>query len=102
MTFPLGSLRSGVSSEARGGERPSDAAASVRVTGRLNRHVAMQAPEPVAPTDTGVGHPARLLIGAVVWVLCFLALLSHNALDPAFTTSGQNPEPTNQIGRAHV
>ncbi|MEN9451507.1 MAG: hypothetical protein RLZZ369_566 [Pseudomonadota bacterium] len=98
MTFPLGSLRSGASSEARGGERPSDAAASVRVTGRLNRHVAMQAPEPVAPTDTGVGHPARLLIGAVVWVLCFLALLSHNALDPAFTTSGQNPEPTNLVG----
>ena len=98
MTFPLGSLRSGASSEARGGERPTDAAASVRVTGRLHRQMAVQAPEPVASSDTGFGFQSRLLIGAVIWVLCVLALVSHNALDPAFTTSGQHAEPTNLVG----
>ncbi|MGE5451678.1 MAG: DNA translocase FtsK [Acidobacteriota bacterium] len=99
MTFPLGSLRSGASPEARGGERPSDAAASLRLTGRLHRHMAAQPAEPVdVPPDTGLGYQARLLTGAVVWVLCLLALISHNALDPAFTTSGQHPEPTNLVG----
>ncbi|HET8694514.1 MAG TPA: DNA translocase FtsK 4TM domain-containing protein [Aquabacterium sp.] len=98
MTFPLGSLRTGASAEARGGERPVDAAASVRVSGRLHRHTGVPAPEPVQVPDTGVGFQARLLIGAVVWLLSFLALISHNALDPAFTTSGQHAEPTNLVG----
>ena len=98
MTFPLGSLRSGAASEARGGERLPDATASLRITGRLHRHAAVQAPEPVEPVDTGIGFQSRLLVGAVLWVLCLLALISHSALDPAFTTSGQHQEPVNLVG----
>ena len=63
MTFPLGSLR-------------GDGADS-----RLSRDL--------------VNHPAphwreqaALLIGAVVWLIALLALATHSAVDPGFSTSG--------------
>ncbi|MFN4264868.1 MAG: DNA translocase FtsK [Aquabacterium sp.] len=59
-------------------------------------------PPPVASIDPdaepAISQPARLLIGAVVWVLCVLAMISHDSLDPAFTTSGQHDHPVNLVG----
>ena len=44
-----------------------------------------------------------LLAGAVLWLLALLALLTHNAADPGFSTSGTGQSLHNkagQIGRA--
>jgi DNA segregation ATPase FtsK/SpoIIIE, S-DNA-T family len=88
MTFPLGSLRadSGATSGAarsshtlRGGS-PASAASS--------HHPA------------GWRAQLRLLIGAVLWLLALLALATHNAADPAFSTSGSTAAALNKAGLA--
>jgi S-DNA-T family DNA segregation ATPase FtsK/SpoIIIE len=86
MTFPLGSLRSdnGVSS----GFVPAGAA---------SRRDASRAP--AAPH-----HPAgwraqlELLVTGVLWLLAVLALVTHNAGDAAFSTSGTAAVTLNKAG----
>ena len=87
MTFPLGSLRAdgGAPVSARSGSPSRSAPAAV---------------------PTPVHHPAgwraqlRLLIGGVLWLLAVLALATHNAADPAFSTSGSTAAVINKAGLA--
>ncbi|MGC4060338.1 MAG: DNA translocase FtsK 4TM domain-containing protein [Aquabacterium sp.] len=51
------------------------------------------------PLENTVRFQAGLLIGSVLWLLALLAMVSHNRLDAAFTTSGQHPEPSNWVGQ---
>jgi S-DNA-T family DNA segregation ATPase FtsK/SpoIIIE len=99
MTFPLGSLRSDGAAPARGKERRAEATPP-RVTGRLHRVPAAPVVEAQAPIEHTLRFQAALLFGGVLWLLMLLALASHNRLDPAFTTSGQNTEVANWAGRA--
>jgi len=100
MTFPLGSLRSEASADAKS-DRRADAAASLRVTGRLHRTPVPLAPEPLGPpVENTFRFQAGLLIGGVLLILAFLALASHTRLDAAFTTSGRNLEVANWGGHA--
>jgi len=99
MTFPLGSLRSDGAAPARGNERRAEATPP-RVTGRLHRVPAAPVVEAQAPIEHTLRFQAALLFGGVLWLLMLLALASHNRLDPAFTTSGQNTEVANWAGRA--
>jgi DNA segregation ATPase FtsK/SpoIIIE, S-DNA-T family len=73
MTFPLGSLRGDAVQSA---PRPGSAA-----------HVAPHWREQVA-----------LLVGAVVWLLALLALATHSAADPGFSTSGNGTPIHNRVG----
>src|SRR4051794_37257849 len=74
MTFPLGSLRDGGA--------------------------------PHSPGTTPVHGPAgwrpqlTLLVTGVLWLLAVLALASHNAADPAFSTSGTVGVVLNKAGAA--
>jgi DNA segregation ATPase FtsK/SpoIIIE, S-DNA-T family len=71
MTFPLGSLR------ADGSANASPATASPAVRWR---------------------DQALLLAGGLAWLLFVLALLTHHAGDPAFTTSGTGAAVQNKAG----
>ena len=93
MTYPLGSLN------ADGGDdRRHDPATSLRLTGRLHRQPVSNAAAPVAPAETTFRFQAMLLIGALAWILLLLAMVSHDRLDAAFTTSGLNREAINWVG----
>ena len=87
MTFPLSSMK-------------ADSAPSPRGGGRLQRHP----PAPVVESAVPVEHTLRfqigLLLGGVLWVLAMMAMLSHDPLDAAFTTSGQHADPSNWVGHA--
>jgi S-DNA-T family DNA segregation ATPase FtsK/SpoIIIE len=74
MTFPLGSLR------ADGG--------------------APTAPKPGAgPAGTPRWRAQlRLFVGGVVWLLVVIALATHDAADPGFTTSGSGGPIANKAG----
>jgi S-DNA-T family DNA segregation ATPase FtsK/SpoIIIE len=107
MTFPLGSLQSEGAAAPKGKARrgaeaaaavASSAASSLRVTGRFHRVPAVPSVEPMAPLENTFRFQAALLLGGVLWLLALLALISHNRLDPAFTTSGQHLEPSNWVG----
>ncbi|HEY4956504.1 MAG TPA: DNA translocase FtsK 4TM domain-containing protein, partial [Caldimonas sp.] len=75
MTFPLGSLRGdGAETAPRLASSPS-----------------------FAPTWR---EQALLLTGAVVWLLAVLALASHSAADPGFSTSGGGGPIQNRVGAA--
>jgi S-DNA-T family DNA segregation ATPase FtsK/SpoIIIE len=103
MTFPLGSLRSDGApplAQAKGGDRRADAAANLRVTGRLHRVPSAPPVEPTEPIENTLRFQAALLLGSVLWLLALLAMTSHNPLDAAFTTSGQHIEPSNWVGHA--
>jgi len=103
MTFPLGSLRSDGApplAQAKGGDRRTDAAANLRVTGRLHRVPTAPCVEPAEPIENTLRFQAALLLGSVLWLLALLAMASHNPLDAAFTTSGQHIEPSNWVGHA--
>lgn len=80
MTFPLGSLR-------------SDGAPHTFATapGRGD-----------APMHPPAGWRAQLvlLVTGVLWLLAVLALATHNAADPAFSTSGSAGLPLNKAGAA--
>jgi S-DNA-T family DNA segregation ATPase FtsK/SpoIIIE len=99
MTFPLGSLRSDGAVPSKGSDRGLvDPAAGVRVSGRLHRvPVAPVVDQPESLENT-VRFQAGLLLGGVFWLLALFSMLSHNRLDPAFTTSGQHLEPSNWAG----
>lgn len=93
MTYPLGSLN------ADGGDdRRHDPATSLRLTGRLHRQPASAATVPSTPVETTFRFQALLLIGALAWILMLLAMVSHDRLDAAFSTSGLNREATNWVG----
>ncbi len=93
MTYPLGSLN------ADGGDdRRHDPATSLRLTGRLHRQPASTVIAPSAPVETTFRFQALLLVGALAWILMLLAMVSHNRLDAAFTTSGLNREAVNWVG----
>ena len=85
MTYPLGSLN-------------EDPAASLRLTGRMNRHAQTTAIKHTAPIETTFRFQAALLLGGIALILMLLALVSHDALDSAFTTSGQHSELRNWVG----
>jgi S-DNA-T family DNA segregation ATPase FtsK/SpoIIIE len=71
MSFPLGSL-------GGGGAATADAAAAVAVPRWRQQGL--------------------LLLGALVWLLWVLAMLTHHAGDPAFTTSGTGDAVRNRAG----
>ena len=75
MTFPLGSLHAdgGAATAAAPG---TDAAASVPLRRQL-----------------------WLLAGAVLWLLAVLALITHHAADPGFSTSGTGEALRNKVGQ---
>ena len=73
MTFPLGSLR-------------GDGAES------LPSH------DPSAPFAPNWREQAVLLVGAVVWLIALIALATHSAGDPGFSTSGSGGPIRNRAG----
>ncbi len=73
MTFPLGSLR------AEGGAAAASSSSATRVVPRWRARLALG-------------------IGAVLWLLALLALATHDAADPAFTTSGSAEQARNAAG----
>ncbi len=75
MTFPLGSLRAEAS--------PSSGSADTATYTRNPRKRKAQAPQP-ARWRTQLG----IALGGVLWLLALLAMASHNAADPAWSTSG--------------
>ena len=87
MTFPLGSLR------AEGGASK----ALIASTAGISRDGARPLPVRSHPA---AGWRAQLLLlaTAVLWLLAVLALASHNAADPAFSTSGARAVAGNQAG----
>ncbi|MBI5716504.1 MAG: DNA translocase FtsK 4TM domain-containing protein [Burkholderiales bacterium] len=73
MSFPLGSLRGDGAAAAQAGAGA-----------------------------TGVSVPWRrkawLFVGGLAWLLLLLAMVTHNAADPAFTTSGSGEPVRNRVG----
>jgi DNA segregation ATPase FtsK/SpoIIIE, S-DNA-T family len=80
MTFPIGSLQAD--------EAP------------VTRRERVRAVSAVPPDDARPrGRTTlRLVLGAVIWLMCLLALLSHQRTDPGFSTSGVVPGARNLIG----
>ena len=77
MTFPLASL---------GGTAPAAAGTGLR-------------PAAIAPAAVWRAQLA-LIVGAAAWLLALLALATHSAADPAFTTSGSGAALHNRAGLA--
>ncbi|MDT7835671.1 DNA translocase FtsK [Aquabacterium sp. OR-4] len=75
MTYPLGSLR-GEGAAGLASQRSADAAAT---PSRLRAQFA-------------------LLVGGLLWLLALLALATHNAADPGFSTSGTGGATANRAG----
>jgi S-DNA-T family DNA segregation ATPase FtsK/SpoIIIE len=99
MSYPLGSLNDDGQTDRRtGADRGLDPAASLRLTGRLHRNTNTTTIEPVVPVETTFRFQAWLLVGGIGLILMLLALISHDPLDSAFTTSGQHIEPGNWVG----
>ena len=80
MTFPLGSLRSDGAPNTFG--------------------AALARPDGQAHAPAGWRAQLTLLITAVLWLLAVLALATHTAADPAFSTSGTASLPLNKAGAA--
>ena len=99
MTFPLGSLRS----EPAQGAASTAAAATPGGRGAGRKSAAAKA-DAAAANDTAVrpSTPLRtqllLLVGGVLWLLAVLALLTHSAADPGFSTSGDGAALRNKVG----
>lgn len=89
MTFPLGSLRADGAPNAAG------------TGGSTRRERPARAASSATPTPAGLPRwraQARLMIGAVLWLLALLALATHSPADPAFTTSGSLAAAQNKAG----
>ncbi|MBP7132890.1 MAG: DNA translocase FtsK 4TM domain-containing protein [Aquabacterium sp.] len=100
MTFPLGSLHSDAAGAGKGADRRVEPAGSTaRATGRLHRVPKAPAVASVAPVEQTLRYQATLLLGGVLWILVVLAMISHDRMDPAFTTSGQHAVPHNWVGQ---
>jgi S-DNA-T family DNA segregation ATPase FtsK/SpoIIIE len=76
MTFPLGSLRADGSATAAGPAAANAPASSMPMRRQL-----------------------WLLAGAVLWLLAMLALITHHAADPGFSTSGTGEALRNKAGQ---
>ena len=76
MTFPLGSLRADGSATAAGPAGANAPASSMPMRRQL-----------------------WLLAGAVLWLLAMLALITHHAADPGFSTSGSGEALRNKAGQ---
>ncbi|MES2100802.1 MAG: DNA translocase FtsK 4TM domain-containing protein [Pseudomonadota bacterium] len=86
MTFPLGSLRS-----------DNGASNSFMPAGAASRRDASRAP--AAPHQpAGWRAQLGLLVTGVLWLLAVLALVTHNAGDAAFSTSGTAAVTLNKAG----
>ncbi len=86
MSFPLGSLGAGAQPSAADGTY-------------------LRKPDPLAAAsgaDVASSWRAQTatLLGAALWLLALLALATHNAADPAFSTSGSSPQTHNLAGIA--
>ena len=81
MTFPLGSLREGGASNNFGAAPGRIAASAV-------------------PPPTGWRAQLVVLVTGVLWLLAVLALATHSAADPAFSTSGSAAAILNKAGAA--
>ena len=79
MSFPLGSLSGSGGSTAEGPDSASASGTSLW---------------PFAWQRRGLG----LVLGAALWLLCALALWSHHAGDPGFSTSGAHGPLHNRVG----
>jgi DNA segregation ATPase FtsK/SpoIIIE, S-DNA-T family len=88
MTFPLGSLRS--DSTAQNGAGPAGAP----------RREAGAGAGAAASSMASWRRQLSLLVGAVLWLLAVLALITHDAADAAFSTSGLARAPLNKAGQA--
>ncbi len=77
MTFPLGSL--GPAGLDRNSASPSGSVAGGATSGTWRLQIA-------------------LLVGAVVWLLALIALATHGATDPGFSTSGDGGAIVNRAG----
>ena len=89
MTFPLGSLRSD-----SGAPAPP---ATAGFSGLYTRSNA-SAPSTRSSNAPAWRSQAGLLIGGVLWLLALLALVTHNAGDAAFSTSGHSAVVLNKAG----
>jgi DNA segregation ATPase FtsK/SpoIIIE, S-DNA-T family len=85
MTFPLGSLR-------------AEGAASGATYNRKSS--SKSAPAAAAPPSALARwrQQALLIVGAVAWLLFFLALVTHDLGDPGFSTSGDGEPLRNKAG----
>ena len=88
MTFPLGSLRT----ETGAGAAPAESRAATPRSARKRKTVDAPAAPPRWRAQFGVA------IGGIVWLLALLALASHNAADPAWSTSGSQAITRNWAG----
>ena len=87
MTFPLGSLRAdGASAPGAGRSSASYSRSGLPAPADATRHPASWRTQ------------LRLLVTAVLWLLALLALATHNAADPAFSTSGSSTVALNKAG----
>jgi S-DNA-T family DNA segregation ATPase FtsK/SpoIIIE len=102
MTFSLGSLQSGDDSGF-----PPDAAEpaaakakpAVRSTrASKSRPAPPVLPQALAPETPSVRMQLGLVLGGVLWLLLFLALATHRASDPGFSTSGDGSALRNSVG----
>ncbi|CAN5212972.1 DNA translocase FtsK [soil metagenome] len=103
MTFPLGSLRGdGPAGPASGFSASMSGAASGSTSGtsKTYKRDGRPRPAPSAPQPADWRAQLRLLIGGVLWLLAVLALVTHNAGDPAFSTSGSSAMVQNKAGVA--
>ena len=86
MSFP-GSLLGG-GDDAAPAERPAPA--------RKSKKAAPPAAPPTPPSP--LRTPLWLLIGALVWCLVLLAMVSHDRADAAFSTAGTSAPAHNRVG----
>jgi len=84
MTFPLGSLGA-----------DAGAASGATYTRKASRTQAPAVPDAVAPRWR---TQAALIVGALFWLLFVLAMLTHDAGDPGFSTSGDGAPLRNKAG----
>ncbi len=96
MTFPLGSLRSDDAAAAVGPALGPASGASGFGPVHARPLALATAGRPAAPA--GWREQALLLVGGVLWLLVLLALVTHDARDGAFSTSGTGGLPHNKVG----
>ncbi len=97
MSFPLGMFGSAT------GAAGASSAGTAASAGTASSAAASAA---ATSSKTGAGRPAAvpwrrkawLFIGGLAWLLLLLAMVTHDAGDPAFTTSGSGEPVRNRVG----
>ena len=90
MSFPLGSLLNGKDGAAA-------ATANAPVDKVYKRQAKKQAAAP-PPRVSPLRSPLWLLVGAMLWCLAVLAMLTHDPADAAFSISGSRELTHNRVG----